>query len=94
MALTESSTETLSEIQIQAPWNVIVHNDPVNLMHYVVRIFMTVLEMKKEVAIVHMMQVHKNGRSIVWTGDHEKAEMYMFLLQKWHLTASIENSSA
>jgi ATP-dependent Clp protease adaptor protein ClpS len=87
---TDISTETLSEVHLQKPWNVIVHNDPVNLMQYVVRVFMTTLGMTKEKAVMHMMQVHKNGRSIVWTGDHEKAEYYMYQLQKWHLTVSLE----
>ena len=32
------------DIELEQPWNVVVHNDPVNLMSYVVKVFVKVLE--------------------------------------------------
>ena len=40
---TETETETLLDL----PWNVVVHNDPVNLMSYVTRVFMKVFGFTK-----------------------------------------------
>lgn len=72
------------------PWNVVVHNDPVNLMTYVTRIFMKVLGHPRERAERHMMEVHKAGRSIVWTGVREQAETYVQQLHAHLLLATIE----
>jgi ATP-dependent Clp protease adaptor protein ClpS len=38
----------------------------------------------------HMLEVHEQGRSVVWIGVREKAEAYVFTLQQWHLTARLE----
>lgn len=75
-------------------WSVVVLNDPVNLMSYVAMVFERVLRMSKSKAEQHMMEVHHRGRSIVWRGDREKAETYVFQLQEWHLTAVLERDEA
>lgn len=46
-------------------WSVIVWNDPVNLMSYVVFVFMKVLGFTKERATRHMLDVHHKGKSCV-----------------------------
>ena len=83
----------LADVRLDTPWNVIVHNDPVNLMPYVVFVFQKVLSMTKEVAQQHMLEVHQKGRSVVWSGDREKAEYYMYQLQSWKLNATMEQAS-
>jgi len=75
-----------------APWNVIVHNDPVNLMAYVTRVFRLVFGYPKEKAEKHMMEVHNHGRSVVWSGSREKAELYVQQLHTHLLLATIERS--
>lgn len=92
MPFTENETQTVTEVQLQPPSNVVVHNDPVNLMPYVVMVFQTVLSMSKETAIKHMLEVHKQGRSVVWTGDREQAESFTQALQRWNLTVTMEVS--
>ena len=37
-----------------------------------------------------MMEVHQTGRSVVWTGARESAEMYVQQLQSRHLRATLE----
>ena len=37
-----------------------------------------------------MMEVHKSGRSVVWTGAREQAELYAQKLQSHHLLTSLE----
>ena len=73
------------------PWRVVVLNDPVNLMSYVVLVFKRVLGMSNERARKHMLEVHHAGRSVVWSGARERAELYVQQLQGWKLTAILEN---
>ena len=71
-------------------WRVVVLNDPVNRMSYVVMVLRKVRGFEAQRARKHMLEVHENGRSIVWTGTREQAEAHMFALQQWHLTAVIQ----
>jgi len=80
------------ETELDRPWNVIVHNDPINLMSYVTMVFQRVFGYSKERAERHMMEVHELGRSIVWTGDREKAELYVQTLHGYLLLATLEQS--
>ncbi len=71
-------------------WKVIVHNDPVNLMSYVVMVFRRVFGYSTEKARRHMLEVHEHGRSVLWTGEREVAENYVHSLHQWQLTATLE----
>jgi ATP-dependent Clp protease adaptor protein ClpS len=77
-------------VALEGGWRVVVLNDPVNLMSYVVMVFKKVFGFDEATARRHMLEVHEQGRSIVWNGLREKAEAYAFTLQQWHLTAVIE----
>ena len=89
--LTEEETRTEEALDI--PWNVVVHNDPINLMEYVTKVFIKVLGFSRQKAEVHMLEVHEQGRSIVWNGTRERAEFYVQQLHIYLLLASIEKSS-
>ncbi|MBK8478263.1 MAG: ATP-dependent Clp protease adapter ClpS [Opitutaceae bacterium] len=78
--------------QTEQPWLVVVVNDPVNLMSYVVLVFKRVLGFSEAKARKHMLEVHKKGRSVVWTGERERAEAYAHTLQTWQLSAQIERA--
>jgi ATP-dependent Clp protease adaptor protein ClpS len=93
MAGTLVEQETETENALDLPWNVIVHNDPVNLMSYVTQVFQKVFGFSRERAEKHMLEVHRLGRSIVWTGGRERAELYVQQLHGWLLLATIERSS-
>lgn len=86
----EQDTDT--EEALDVPWNVVTHNDPVNLMSYVTRVFMKVFGYPRERAERHMMEVHEKGRSIVWTGARERAEAYVQQLHASLLLATLEKS--
>lgn len=92
--VTEPKLETKTEIAPEKPWKVVVLNDPVNLMSYVVLVFKKVLGFDETKARRHMLEVHENGRSVVWTGLREKAEAYTYTLREWHLTAILESDEA
>jgi ATP-dependent Clp protease adaptor protein ClpS len=85
----ETTSEKIEEA-FEKSWNVIVWNDPVNLMTYVVFVFMKVLAFTKEKATKHMLEVHQLGKSIVATDTREKAELYHQQLQHHGLTVTIE----
>lgn len=85
-------TETV--LAPQGPWRVVVLNDPVNTMSYVVLVFRKVFGFPEPVARKHMLEVHELGRSVVWSGLREQAELYAFALQQWHLTAVLESDEA
>ncbi len=86
----EEETETKEAADV--PWNVVVHNDPVNLMSYVARVFQKVFGYSRERAQRHMLEVHHKGRSIVWSGMREPAEAYVERLHGYLLLATIEKS--
>jgi ATP-dependent Clp protease adaptor protein ClpS len=93
--MTDSDTATLTrtDTALDVPWNVIVHDDPVNLMGYVTYVLMRIFGYDEKKAAILMMQVHKQGRSIVWTGQREKAEFYVQQLQAHQLKTSLEKSA-
>jgi ATP-dependent Clp protease adaptor protein ClpS len=78
------------ETQLAGMWRVVVLNDPVNRMSYVVMVLRRVFGFEETRARRHMMEVHESGRSVVWTGTREQAEAHVFALQQWHLTAVIQ----
>jgi ATP-dependent Clp protease adaptor protein ClpS len=88
--LTEEETRTEESLDI--PWNVVVHNDPINLMEYVTKVFIAVLGFSRQKAEVHMLEVHQKGRSVVWTGVRERAELYVQQLHTYLLLATIEQT--
>jgi len=84
--------EEATQQEIEMPWNVIVHNDPVNLMSYVTMVFQRVFGYPRERAEKHMLEVHNNGRSILWSGVRERAELYVQQLHGYLLLATIEKT--
>ena len=84
----EQETETANELDL--PWQVVVHNDPVNLMSYVTMVFQKVFGFSRDRAEKHMLEVHREGRSIVWSGVRERAELYVQQLHGYLLLATIE----
>ena len=93
---TESPTltpKTDQITQLDQPWNVIVFDDPVNLMEYVTKVIMKIFGYPKQKAEVMMIEVHEKGRSIVWSGSKELAELYVQQLHQAQLTAGMDKSN-
>jgi ATP-dependent Clp protease adaptor protein ClpS len=87
----EQETRTAEELDL--PWQVVVHNDPVNLMTYVTMVFQKVFGLPREKAEQHMLEVHQQGRSILWCGMRERAELYVQQLHGYLLLATIERTT-
>ncbi len=75
---------------LDRPWQVIVWDDPVNLMQYVTWVFRKLFGFSKAKATFLMLQVHNEGRAIVSTGPREKAELDVFRLHEHGLWATME----
>jgi len=73
-------------------WSVIVWNDPVNLMDYVVYVFKAVLKMDEKDASRHMWEVHQNGKSTVAIETREKSELIVHRLRGFGLNATMEQA--
>jgi ATP-dependent Clp protease adaptor protein ClpS len=84
--------ETRSKEDVDLPWQVVVHNDPVNLMSYVTMVFQRVFGYPREKAERHMLEVHHKGRSILWSGMRERAELYVQQLHGYLLLATLEKT--
>jgi ATP-dependent Clp protease adaptor protein ClpS len=85
--------ETRAKEALDVPWQVVVHNDPVNLMSYVTMVFQRVFGYPRDKAERHMLEVHHKGRSILWSGLRERAELYVQQLHGYLLLATIEKIS-
>lgn len=78
--------------QLDQPWGVVIHNDPVNLMSYVTHVIRKIFGYPEKEAQRLMLQVHELGRSTVWTGARERAEHYVRELHGFQLLATIEKT--
>ena len=83
-----NATETQSNLD--AGYSVICWDDPVNLMEYVTHVFQTVFRWERKQAVKHMLEVHKQGKSVLVREPLEKAEFYVHELQKYNLHATLE----
>jgi len=81
--------ETDVDAKLARPWNVIVHDDPITLMLYVTMTLQRIFGYPSEKAHALMMEVHRTGRSVVWTGGREQAEVYVHKLHAAQLLATM-----
>ncbi len=73
------------------PWVVLVWNDPVNLMSYVVFVFQKLFGFSREKATRLMMQVHNEGRAVVANGDRHECEATVARLHAYGLWATLQH---
>ncbi|GMU78227.1 MAG: ATP-dependent Clp protease adapter protein ClpS [Acidimicrobiia bacterium] len=75
------------------PWIVVVWNDPVNLMSYVVYVLQKLFGHSREKATRLMLQVHHEGKAKVSDGTREKCEADVARLHAHGLWATMEHPS-
>ncbi len=87
---TEHASRTLQEIL--PPYAVILHNDEVHSMDFVVESLLksvTILSSAEDVAV--MMEAHQSGRAVVIVCPLEQAELYRDRLRTFGLGVTIED---
>jgi ATP-dependent Clp protease adaptor protein ClpS len=78
------------DVDVDRAWNVIVWDDPVNLMDYVVYVFQKLFGYSETKATKLMLEVHNEGKSVVTSGPRERAEIDCHRLHHYGLWATIE----
>jgi ATP-dependent Clp protease adaptor protein ClpS len=79
------------EVESDVPWIVIVWNDPVNLMNYVVYVLQKLFGYSREKATRLMYQVHNEGKAVVVAGTREKCEVDVARLHAHGLWATMQH---
>lgn len=88
--LPQVSSET--DESLDTPWIVTLFDDPVNLMDYVTMVLMRIFGYPREQAETMMKTVHTKGKCIVWTGERERAELYVQQLHSHQLKATMSRA--
>ncbi|HLJ92489.1 MAG TPA: ATP-dependent Clp protease adaptor ClpS [Gemmataceae bacterium] len=66
------------------PYNVILENDDYHSLEFVVNVLRKVLGCPLERAAQLALQAHTTGRSIIWTGSKEVAELKVDQVRSFH----------
>jgi ATP-dependent Clp protease adaptor protein ClpS len=88
----ERDVQTADRVRPDVPWDVIVWDDPVNLMSYVVFVLRRVFHYEEPVARKLMLEVHHKGKALVASEPREQAEMYVQQLHGYGLQATMQRS--
>jgi ATP-dependent Clp protease adaptor protein ClpS len=80
--------ETLDE----SPWELVVWDDPVNTITYVIYVFRKMFGFSEEKATRLTFQVDREGRATVASGPREKMEVDCYRLHGYGLWATIEKA--
>lgn len=70
-----AKTENDTQHKPQPPYAVILHNDDVNTMPFVVGVLRKVFHYGRVRSIKLMLQAHLKGRAVIWSGMREVAEL-------------------
>lgn len=76
----------------EVPWQIVVWNDPVNLMSYVAWVFRRHFGVDAPTAERLMMQVHTEGRSTLAHGNREHMERHAEAMHEYGLWATVERA--
>lgn len=93
-ATTLTEEETKASTELASAWNILVFDDPVNLMEYVTKVLQKVFAYPRKQAEDLMLTIHTAGKALVWTGAREPAELYVQQLHGFQLQASLEKASS
>lgn len=72
---TEKAAESRKKPKKQPPYAVILHNDDINGFLFVVESIIKVFGYEPEKALKITMTAHESGKSCVWSGMREHAEL-------------------
>lgn len=74
------------------PWQLVVWDDPVNLMSYVTRVFRTYFGFTEEHATRLMLAVHHDGHAVVASGPRETMEAHAHAMHDYGLWATVRKA--
>ena len=85
--------EEESRVGQDRPWNVILWNDHVNMMAYVVFVLQRVFGFSQTQATELMREAHHKGKAVVATEERERAELHAAQLHGFGLQATIARAT-
>ena len=85
-------TQTETRVDMDIPWNIVVWDDPVNLMSYVVYVLQKIFGYNNSLATKLMLAVHTQGKSLVATEEREQAELHLHQLHSYGLQATLRRA--
>jgi ATP-dependent Clp protease adaptor protein ClpS len=83
-------SKTDEVVERDVPWVVIVWNDPINLMSYVVWVFQKLFGFERLKAHQLMWQVHTEGKAVVANGSRDECEGHVARLHAHGLWATLQ----
>ncbi len=75
-------------------WDVVVWDDPVNLMSYVTHVFRSYFGYSKERATALMLTVHHEGHAVVSEGPRELMELHARAMHVFGLWATVRKGGS
>lgn len=82
--------EIEDDVDHDRPWQVVVWDDPVNTITFVIYVFRRLFGYSENKATDLTMKVHHEGRAAVVDGPREKMEIDCYRLHSYGLWATIE----
>ncbi|MFN4243598.1 MAG: ATP-dependent Clp protease adaptor ClpS [Tepidisphaerales bacterium] len=71
-------------------WKVLLHNDDVNDIYFVIRTIMELTPLNEQAAVLRTVEAHKTGVALLLTTHKERAELYQEQFTSKGLTVTIE----
>ncbi len=84
------TTPARPRIRRLPPWRILLHNDNVNDMPYVVETIVALTTLNRHDAVVRMLEAHNKGLSLLLTTHREHAELLDEQFQSKRLKVTIE----
>jgi ATP-dependent Clp protease adaptor protein ClpS len=72
------------------PWKVLLHNDDVNAVDFVVETIVALTPLNLDAAVQRTLEAHKLGVALLLTTHKERAELYRDQFKSKGLTVTIE----
>jgi ATP-dependent Clp protease adaptor protein ClpS len=73
------------------PYNVVLDNDDYHSFEFVVQVLRKALGYSEQRAFLLTAQAHRTGRSVVWTGPKEVAELKVEQIRSFHEIRASDN---
>lgn len=70
-----TSSKVANKTKLLPPYAVVLHNDDFNTVDFVIEVIVKVFKYPVEKAFALTLEAHETGRSIVWSGSLELAEL-------------------
>ena len=76
------------------PWKILLHNDDVNDMQYVVEVIVELTPLNRFTALRRMLEAHTRGLALLFVTHREHAELLAEQFNSRFLTVTIEPDAA